>query len=313
MVFFTTMPLVSHRNLFGTARSRGFAVGFFESWDLSSLQGVIDAAELAAAPVVIGFNGDFLSGPERRASERLAWYAALGLAAAQSSTVPCGLIFNECPRDRWVMDAVDAGFLLVMPADPAADPADYRRRVKQITAYAHERGAGVEAELGELPCGATGRMVETGKLTDPDEAAAFVAETGVDLLAVSVGNVHIRLHGEQALDLKRVEQLGHRVEAGLVLHGGTGIPAADLRRATGLGVVKVNFGTYLKQAWLQAVRAALACPEINPHKLLGIGGTEDLLVAGRIAVRDAVLARMDALGCVGMASAYAPGTKEAFA
>src|SRR4051812_24782470 len=109
-----------------------YAVGYFESWNLESLQGVVDAAEETRSPVILGFNGDFLSRPTRLASERLAWYAALGRAAADSASVPCGLIFNECPRDDWVLAAIDAGFNLVMPADPGAAPADYTRRVGEL-------------------------------------------------------------------------------------------------------------------------------------------------------------------------------------
>ncbi len=113
------MPLEPIDRLIRHAAREGYAVGYFESWNLASLQGVVDAAEEASAPVILGFNGDFLSRP-RQADERLAWYAALGLAAAQSSTVPCGLIFNECPRDDWVRQAILAGFNLVMLADPEA-------------------------------------------------------------------------------------------------------------------------------------------------------------------------------------------------
>jgi fructose/tagatose bisphosphate aldolase len=74
-----------------------------------------------------------------------------------------------------------------------------------------------------------------------------------------------------------------------------------LREAIGLGVAKVNYGTYLKQRYLRAVRAALASDEVNPHELLGIGGAADVMVAGRLAVRDAVLERIEDLGCCGRA------------
>ena len=312
MIKFTVMPLVSPSSLFSVARTRGFIVGFFESWDVASLQGVIDAAEKADAPIIIGFNGDFLSRSSRVAEERIEWYAALGRAAAETARVPCVLMFNECPEDEWVKAAVDSGFNLVMPADPHADLADYRTRVKRLTKYAHAKKVGVEAEIGELPCGATGKIIGEGCLTDVAAASDFVAETGVDLLAVSVGNVHIRLNGEQSLDFDRLEALAGGVDAGLVLHGGTGISTDSLRRAAAVGVVKVNFGTYLKQAWLKAMRKALAGKEINPHRLLGMGGPGDALMRGRLAVRDAVLTRLEALGCAGMASAYALAAEKVY-
>ncbi len=293
------MPLESISVLMQRARAGGYALGYFESWNLESLQGVIDATEMSRAPVIIGFNGDFLSRPSRRAAERLAWYAALGRAAAQSAAVPCGLIFNECPNDDWVRLAADVGFNLVMPADPAAPYDDYVRRVQGLTRHAHALGVAVEAELGELPCGASGEIAPGGEMTDPETAARFVAATDVDLLAVSVGNVHIKLAGVQGLDLARLAEIHRRVDRPLVLHGGTGIDAGSLKQAIGLGVTKVNYGTYLKQHYLRAVRAALATGEANPHELLGLGGPADVMVAGRLAVRDAVLERIENLGCCG--------------
>jgi fructose/tagatose bisphosphate aldolase len=188
-----------------------------------------------------------------------------------------------------------------MPADPEAPLAEYAERVSALTTYAHTHGVAVEAEVGELPCGASDDPQDAGSLTDPGVAADFVAATGVDLLAVSVGTVHIKLDGSQGLDLRRLEEIRDRVPVPLVLHGGTGIAADSLREAIALGVAKVNYGTYLKLSYLDAVRAALGRDCIDPHRLLGIGGTEDILVAGRLAVRDAVLERIELLGCCGRA------------
>jgi fructose/tagatose bisphosphate aldolase len=128
-----------------------------------------------------------------------------------------------------------------------------------------------------------------------------VAATGVDLLAVSVGNVHIQTRGESRLDLALLEEIHRRVPVPLVLHGGTGIAAESLRAAIGLGVAKVNYGTYLKNRYLRAMRKALGGDLLDPHRLLGMGGSEDALVAGRLAVRDAVLERIELLGCCGKA------------
>lgn len=295
------MPLEPIGVLIQRALRGGYAVGYFESWNLESLQGVVDAAEHARAPVVIGFNGEFLSGEDRLAEERLSWYAALGRAAASSASVPCGLIFNECSRDDWIVRAIETGFNLVMPADPAAPFDTYARRVAALANLAHAHGVAVEAEVGELPAGLAGHGNQEGSLTDPDVAAKFVEATGVDLLAVSVGNVHVKLDGTRDLDLDRLEAIRQRVKVPLVLHGGTGISADSLRRAIALGVVKVNYGTYLKQHYLKAVRRTVGreCPD--PHRVLGMGGPDDLLVAGRLAVRDAVLERLDLLGCRGRA------------
>ncbi len=129
---------------------------------------------------------------------------------------------------------------------------------------AHERGVAVEAELGELPARRQRRPPHGGHSTDPDAAAEFVAATGVNLLAVSVGNVHIMTHGQKGLDLERLAEIRRRVAIPLVLHGGTGIAADALREAIAMGVAKVNYGTYLKQRYLDAVpRPSAGTPRIR--------------------------------------------------
>jgi ketose-bisphosphate aldolase len=315
------MPLEPIYELTGHASKNGYAIGYFESWNLESLQGVIDAAEQTRSPVIIGFNGQFLSDPGRQVEERLSWYGALGNAAAQSASVPCGFILNECAENQWVLRAVTAGFNLVMPVDSKASSEDFRQRVKDIVDYAHAYGVAVEAEIDELPFGSDGIAigaaspgigVESGRRgsavqlhsssrTDPLRAAAFVDATDVDLLAVSVGNVHISLNGRNGLDLDRLVEIRNAVDVPLVLHGGTGISDHSLRKAVKLGVAKVNFGTYLKQRYLAAVRNALGNDQANPHFLMGSGGRDDVMVEGRRAVRDAVLERIHLLGCCGKA------------
>jgi len=295
------MSLEPIGELMQLAASHGYAVGYFESWNLESLQGVVSAAEETSSPVIIGFNGDFLSRPGRLVAERISWYGALGRAAAESASVPCGLIFNECSQDDCTRLAATAGFNLVMIADPAAAYDDYVRRVAALARYAHERDVAVEAEVGNLPRGSSGKVTDDGSLTDPELAARFVEATGVDVLAVSVGNIHVMVEGERGLDLGRLAAIREQVAVPLDLHGGTGISADAVREAVRIGVAKVSYGTYLKQRYLAAVRAALRNDQIDPHRLLGYGGQEDVMVAGRNAVREAAMERMELLGCCGRA------------
>ncbi|HVZ64591.1 MAG TPA: class II fructose-bisphosphate aldolase [Lacunisphaera sp.] len=295
------MAIESIANLMADARARGYAIGYFESWNLESLQGVLDAAEHASAPVAIGFNGEFLSKPDRLARERLAIQAALCTAAAASSPVPCAMVFNECPSDSWVLSAADLGFNLVMLVGQHTSYDDYLRRVKRVVEHCRPRGVAVEAELDELPCGASGQVEGAGPMTDPNVAEKFVRDSGVDLFAISVGNVHIRTSGQQALDLDHLAELHKRIKVPLVLHGGSGIPGDSIQAAIRLGVAKVNYGTYLKQRYLTKLRQAAAWEETNPHELLGLGGNRDIMVATRLAVRDAVLERIEDLRCEGKA------------
>jgi fructose/tagatose bisphosphate aldolase len=288
------MPLETIDRLMRSAHEHRYAIGYFESWSLESLLGVVDAAEATRSPVIIGFNGEFLSQHPGATKEDLATYGRIGRTVAEEAKVPCGFIFNECSDDSWVERAITAGFNLVMPADPKANLADYTQRVSRLAALAHRSGVAIEAEIDELPSG-----TEQGAASDPQVAADFVASTNVDLLAVSVGNEHIRLQGRVPLDLDRLKAISRLVTIPLVLHGGSGIEDASLRLAIGLGVRKVNYGTYIKQNYLKAIRGALATPETNPHATLGGGSDTDVMVIGRATVRDAVLERISILGCCG--------------
>jgi fructose/tagatose bisphosphate aldolase len=274
------------------ARHHNYAVGYFESWSFESVQGVIDAAEATRSPIIIGFNGEWLAERENASAQELRLYGALGRAAAAEAAVPVGFIFNECPNDDWVEKAIDAGFNLVMPADAEAPLEDYTRRVKRLTSLAHSRQVAVEGDF-------------EGEDLDPvayaEGAAKFVAETGVDLLAVSVGNEEIKLQGRAPLDLQRLEAVGRRLDVPLVLHGGTGIEDDSIRAAIHMGVRKINYGTYMKQKYLRVIRSALALDEPNPHALLGDGSRTDLMVIGRQVVKDSVLERIELLGCCGKA------------
>jgi fructose-bisphosphate aldolase, class II len=278
------------------ARERQYALGYFESWNLDSLQGVIDAAEQTRSPIIIGFNGEFLSKRANATPADVVLYAKLGRAAAERAAVPCGFIFNECSHDTWLEQAIISGFNLIMPAGTGASLEDYQRRVKRLAIMAHARDVAIEAEVGELPS-----VERPGTQSDPQVAAKFVAATGVDLLCVSVGNEEIKLDGRVPLDLTRLEAIHKSVDVSLVLHGGSGIEDASLKQAIRLGVKKINFGTYMKQVYLRALRGALASSELNPHALLGGGGETDILVVGRKTIRDAVLERIELLGCCGKA------------
>ena len=293
------MPLESIDRLMQHAQRNDYAVGYFESWDLDSLQGVIDAAEKTRSPMIIGFNGEFLSQREGATPEELALYGAVGRQAATQAKVPCGFIFNECSKEPWLERAITAGFNLVMPADAGGATGEYTSRVRRLTKLAHERGVAVEAEVEEAE--GDGAHGDHEEATDADEAAKFVKATGVDLLAVHVGNEEIKLQGRAPLDLERLEAIHQQVQIPLVLHGGTGIEDASLKRAIQLGVRKVNYGTYMKQKYIQSLKGALSSRETNPHALLGDGSKTDVLVVGRTVIRDAVLERIELLGCCGKA------------
>jgi ketose-bisphosphate aldolase len=297
----TPIPILLSRALDGN-----YAVGYFESWNLESLQGTLDAVEETHSPVIIGFNGEFLSSPSRIAVERIHLYASLGRAAAESSSVPCGFIFNECSSESAVQHAIESGFNLVMWINqahagetPLAEDL-FISRLTNLVERAHKHGVAVEAELGELPSGESGKVdTSSSYLTDPDVAVRLVKATGIDCLSVSIGNVHVLSTGTKDLDLVHLEQIRQKVTIPLGLHGGTGISPDSLRQGIKMGITKVNYGTGPKLRYLDALRRGISVETNNPHRLLGMGEKDDLLVSSRQAVKEAVLERLEVLGSIG--------------
>ena len=282
------MPLAPLQKLLADARKGGYALGYFESWNLESFQAVMQAAEEERAPVIAGFNGGFLCHQGRRAPESLAFYAGLRLALERSA-VSVGFLFNESGDLQQIKQAMDLGFNAIMPESENMEPDRYLRLVQDVVKIAHPKGIAVEAQVGRLPHGADGAGAN-GRPTDPNEASRFVRETNIDALAVAAGNVHILTEGKAGVDFDVLRRIRDRVDIPLVLHGGTGIELDQAGRMIELGVVKFNFGTILKQAYLQAVRDKLAAyrAPMSPHPFLGMGGEQDIMVAGRDAVKETV-------------------------
>jgi fructose-bisphosphate aldolase class II len=169
--------------------------------------------------------------------------------------------------------------------------ADNVARTREVTEAAHTAGLWVEAELGYVggKAGAPASAHAAGVRTDPDEAAEFVAATGVDALAVAVGTSHAMTEQTAHLDLGLIGRLAARVPVPLVLHGSSGVPDDQLRQAVTAGVRKVNVGTALNVALTATLRASLAAdPAVtDPRRYLA---------PARLAMRDAVLHLLDLMG-----------------
>jgi ketose-bisphosphate aldolase len=302
------MALVRMSRLLRHARAHGYAVGYFEAWNLESILAVKDAAEQADSPVILGFNGGFLGSSRRRVAENIFHYGALGRAIAEHTRVPAALILNEAGQVPLLLQGLQAGFNVIMHDHMECSPEQSVAINQELVRAAHAAGAEVEAEVGELPAHdlSTDRL-SRGEKTDPEAAASFVRRTGVDALAVAVGNVHM-LEGRKAgLDLDLIRTLGRRIEVPLVLHGGTGIEIAALVEAIRLGIAKVNVGTVLRRTFILALEGYFQthkAARVDPNEGTSTGGQEDLLAGARRAVTEEVLKLMSVFGSDGMASRF---------
>jgi ketose-bisphosphate aldolase len=285
--------LVPFKKLLAEAQAGGYALGYFEAWDIYSLEAVLEAAEAEDAPVILGFGGVMME-PGWFDGGGLERLGAVGLATARAARVPVSLILNEVSTFAQVVRGIQAGFNAVMLNTSGLPYAENVRLTCQIVEVAHAVGVGVEAEVGTLP-DASGEMGdEVGRLTDPDEAAHFVSETGVDVLAVSVGNVHVLVDGQAVIDWDRLEAIHQAVPVPLVVHGGTGFPEDGIAQAIALGVAKVNVGTVLKQAFLAGLTEAIrALPQrVSFQQVMGSRKEADVLQQGKNRMREEVARRI---------------------
>jgi ketose-bisphosphate aldolase len=299
------MPLTSLRELMSNAERGGYAVGYFESWNLESLLAVADAAEATRSPVILGFSGLSLPDPSRVVKDRLEPYAAMGLAVCRGLTVPACLLFNESPFLKWVWQAIDVGFNMVMFSDDELDPPEQEEVVRQVVGRARPLGIAVEAEMVSVP-GVHGGLTEAPTnlyLTEPASASAFVRRTGIDALAVNLGQAHLHGRSELKLDLARLAELRRMVSVPLVLHGASSVGREDLAEAVRLGIRKVNVGSAIKRAYFEAVRrtSVQAGDSYDAYQVVGSGLRVDIEAAGRIAMRAVVEDFMRVFGSAGKA------------
>jgi ketose-bisphosphate aldolase len=298
------MPLAQLTTLLADARAHGYALGYFEAWDGWSFEAVVEAAEAENAPAIIGAGCLLGHQPwfDRGGIELL---GAIGSAVARSARVPVALLLNETHTLEQSLRGLDAGFNAVMMHTGELGHAEAAATIAQLVAAAHARGAAVEAELGNLPVAARGTVDDSAaSLTDPDEAASFVEATGVDCLAVSVGNVHLLAHGTAAIDLDRLRAVHERVPVPLVIHGATGFPEDDVAPAIAAGVAKFNVGTALRNAFLRALTEGVAELPAEPdvHAAIGSHAPQDVLEGGKTAMVAVVRNLIRQYGGVGRAA-----------
>jgi len=287
--------LVPFKELLADALNGGYAVGYFEAWDMYSLEAVLAAAEAENAPVILGFGGAVCSQDwlEDRTIERL---GGLGLATARAAKVPVCFILNEVMQFSMAARGVCSGFNAVMLDSGELPYDEHLRLTRQLVETAHPVGVGVEAEVGRLPDaagGESGRATE-GQLTDPEQAARFVTATGIDSLGVSIGNVHTLTEGKAEVDWDRMRAIHEAVDVPLVIHGSSGFPDDAVAKVISLGVAKFNIGVCLKQAFLDGLREAVgtAPPQASAHLLMGSRKPGDLLLAGQERMQQEVVRRI---------------------
>ncbi len=249
--------IVPSSDLLGRARSAGRAVGAFTVYGLDVAVAVLAAAERRRTGVLLLVSAEtFRSRPGRA--------LAIGARAlCEESPVECCLQLDHVGQLELVAAGFLAGFGSVMVDGSRLPFQENADLVSAASAIAAGYGGCIEAELGRVEGdedASSGAAV--GLFTDPDQAEQFMAKTGADCLAVSIGNVHGIFRAPPVLDLDRLEHVARRVTQPLSLHGASGIPEPLLRRAIAAGISKVNVNTELRQSYFAALREHMA--ELEP-------------------------------------------------
>ncbi len=280
--------LVNMNDVLLPAKEGRYGVGFFDAINVEMARAIIETAEELRSPVMVGTAEVLLPAmPLERVAEFL-------IPMAQKASVPVcvhydhGLTFEKC------MEALKLGHTSVMYDCSTEDYESNAAKVAEMVRICHGMGVTVEGELGHV-----GDNEGTGKLenpsdyyTDPDVAEDFVRRTGIDSLAVAVGNAHGDYKFPPKLDFDRIETIARRTGLPLVLHGGSGLSDSDFRTAIQKGICKINIFTDVDKAGKAGIEEGLAA---------GAASLKSLIPYEIEAMKRVVRNKMELFGSVGRA------------
>jgi fructose-bisphosphate aldolase class II len=278
------MALYTMKELLADAQVKRYGIGFFNTHNQEMLRACITAAEELNSPIIVG------------TAEALLQYSdfdmisPMMLEAARNAKVPVAVHLDHTYNFDNIMRALRSGFGSVMYDGSRSTYEENVRVSADIARVAHPMGAGLECELGCVGGLADGdNQVDENVYTDPDMASSFVELTGADFLAVSIGTVHGVYKSTPKLDLNRLAAIRNRVEAPLVLHGGSGLSDDDFRATIVGGICKINVYTDIILAGKKAIAD-------NMDK-----GYSDIFKASEAAMCEAVKTKLTVFGSAGKA------------
>ncbi|WP_227270624.1 class II fructose-bisphosphate aldolase [Roseobacter weihaiensis] len=271
------MTLATLKDVLDQALTRHFAVGGLVCLGWEDMRAYALAAEAEGLPVILQ------AGPSCRKHTPLPVLGKMFRTLAESVSVPVvahldhGYTLEEC------REALDSGFTSLMFDGSRLPLAENIAQTAQIAEMAHRAGISCEGEIGFVGYSDG----ETSEGTEPEDAAAFARDSGVDAMAISVGNVHLQQNHEGGLDEARIRAIEAVTDIPLVIHGGSGVPLAQRRAlARGSRICKFNIGTELRMAFGTALRAALAQDPERFDRVQILSAVEPQLVtAARAALR----------------------------
>lgn len=252
--------LVNMNTVLRHVEEKQCCVGAFDTPNLEILMAVIRAAEKRDEPVIIQHAQ--LHEPEMP----IHIIGPIMVRMAKESAVPVCVMLDHGEDMDYVKKALDLGFSAVMYDGSSKSYEENVRMTKEVVALAKEYGANVEAEIG-IVTGHEGKEFKIDNVddayTDPELAARYVKETGIDALAASVGTVHGFYATKPKLDFERIERIRELTGVPLVMHGGSGISVEDTQHAIRCGIRKINYFSYMSNAGVKGVKKLLEEKEVK--------------------------------------------------
>ena len=247
-------------DMLAKAAAEGYGVGNFDVFNTELLKGVMEAAEEANAPVILAY------GPPFEKYSPLTYFAPAVKAWAADTDLPVVLHYDHGTSLEGCVHAVECGCNSIMIDASSKSFEENVKTVRQVVDFCHPRGIPVEAELGHV--GDEGEYsLENYGYTDPVQAKEFVLRTGVDFLAVAIGNQHGVYTAEPKINYEVLQAVREAVDVPLVLHGASGIPAEDIRRCCREGITKINIHTDMLLEAIATLKADLAAGEKSYHTM----------------------------------------------
>ncbi|SFD74977.1 fructose-bisphosphate aldolase [Phytobacter palmae] len=284
------MALISLAQGLAHAREHQYALGAFNVLDSHFLRALFAAAKQERSPFIINIAEVHFKYVSLESLVEAVKYEAAHHDIPVVLNLDHGLHFESVVR------ALRLGFTSVMFDGSTLEYEENIRQTQEVVKMCHAVGVSVEAELGAVGGDEGGALyghADEAWFTDPAKARDFVDRTGIDTLAVAIGNAHGKYRGEPKLDFARLEAIRQQTGLPLVLHGGSGISDADFRRAIGLGIHKINFYTGMSQAALDAIEARMANRQPVYDEFA------QLLLSVEQAITDTVAGQMRVFGSAG--------------
>lgn len=246
------MKLVNSELILKNAVRGRYAVGAFNIYNLETLKAVVKAAGEMNSPIILQTT------PRTVSQVGEDYISAMTKVAAAEYGIPVILHLDHGDSFEIVVKCIRAGYTAVMIDGSSLPYEDNITLTRKVVELAHSVGVSVEAELGEVT-GVEDDLYlkgDKGRFTKPEIVPDFIERTGVDSLAVAIGTAHGKYKGEIKLDFDRLERIRSLVDIPLVLHGASGVPDKDIKKAIKFGINKINIATEIKIAFTETIKGA---------------------------------------------------------